>query len=145
MAQWQWHRPEPFTMALSVSEQDTDRLGHANNVVYVQWMEEISWRHIESLGMTWELQSELGRAMAIVRTEIDYLAPAFAGEELVLATWLTDFDGRLRSARAFELVRPADGRTLLKAQCHHVCIDIHSQKPSRVPGPIAERLRAGLK
>ncbi|MDX1588715.1 MAG: thioesterase family protein [Oleiphilaceae bacterium] len=144
MAQWQWHRPAPFTLALTVREEDTDRLGHANNVVYVQWMESISWQHIESLGMTWKLQSRHGKAMAIVRTEIDYLAPAFAGDELLLGTWLTEFDGRLRSARAFELVRPSDGRTLLKAQCRHVCIDLSNQKPGRVPPPIAERLRAGL-
>ncbi|TVP58135.1 MAG: acyl-CoA thioesterase [Halomonadaceae bacterium] len=141
---WQWQLPDPFTANITVTPADTDRLGHANNVVYVQWMEDISWAHIESLGMTWELHQAHGKAMAIVRTEIDYLAPAHAGDQLVLATWLTDFDGRLRSSRQFQLVRPADGRTLITAQCRHVCIDIHNQKPVRVPPSVCELIRAGL-
>lgn len=141
---WQWQLPDPFTITIKVTGADTDRLGHANNVVYVQWMEDISWAHIEALGMTWELQQAHGKAMAIVRTEIDYLAPAHAGDELMLATWLTDFDGKLRSARQFQLVRPADGRTLITAQCRHVCIDIHTQKPARVPAPIVGLINAGL-
>ncbi|MBC7184982.1 MAG: acyl-CoA thioesterase, partial [Marinobacter sp.] len=32
-----WDLPDPFILDISVSEADTDRLGHANNVVYVRW------------------------------------------------------------------------------------------------------------
>jgi len=145
MADWQWQLPDPFTRTIRVEDRDVDRLGHANNVVYVQWLEDISWAHIESLGMTWDLQVELGRAMAIVRTEIDYRAAAFAGDELILGTWLTAFDGRLRSSRRFQLVRPADGRTLINAESSHVCIDTRTQKPSRVPQAMADKLFAGLR
>ena len=79
-----WDLPEPFTMTIDVRDADTDRLGHANNVVYVRWLEDISWQHIDSLGMTWELHEKTGKAMAITRTEIDYLASANAGDRLVL-------------------------------------------------------------
>jgi len=138
---WDWKLSEPFTMNIRVRDEDLDRLGHANNVIYVQWLEDISWAHIESVGLTWSLQEELGRAMAIVRTEIDYKAAAFAGDELILGTWLVDFDGKLRSARHFQLVRPSDGRTLIEAQSHHVCIDTSTQRPTRVPPPMAELLK----
>lgn len=47
-----WDLPDPFTMTITVRPEDTDRLGHANNVVYVRWLEEVSWQHIDSLGMT---------------------------------------------------------------------------------------------
>lgn len=135
---------DPFTMPITVSERDVDRLGHANNVVYVRWLEDISWAHIESLGMTWELQTRLGRAMAITRTEIDYLAAANAGEELLLATWLVDFDGRFRSARRFQLLRPRDGRTLVRAVSRHACIDLGTQRPARVPAEFAGIFRRAL-
>ena len=102
-----WDLPAPFTIEIAVRPEDTDRLGHANNVVYVRWLEDVSWAHIESLGMTWELHEKTGKAMAITRTEIDYLASANAGDQLVLGTWLTDYDGRFRSARQFQLVRPS--------------------------------------
>tara|TARA_R100000306_G_scaffold21312_1_gene25218 strand:- start:5472 stop:5912 length:441 start_codon:yes stop_codon:yes gene_type:complete len=122
-----WDLPAPFTIEIAVRPEDTDRLGHANNVVYVRWLEDVSWAHIESLGMTWELHEKTGKAMAITRTEIDYLASANAGDQLVLGTWLTDYDGRFRSARQFQLVRPSDGRTLVRAVSTHACVDLKSR------------------
>lgn len=128
-----WDLPTPFIQRITVSPDDTDRLGHANNVVYVRWLEDVSWAHIESLGMTWSLHEETGKAMAITRTEIDYLAAANTGDRLELGTWLTDFDGRFRSARQFQLIRATDGKTLMRALSTHACVDMKSQRPSRMP------------
>ncbi|MFB2762265.1 acyl-CoA thioesterase [Marinobacter shengliensis] len=139
-----WDLPDPFTMTITVRPEDTDRLGHANNVVYVRWLEEVSWQHIDSLGMTWALHEETGKAMAITRTELDYQASANAGDELVLGTWLTDWDGRFRSARQFQLIRPADGKTLLRALSTHACVDMKSQRPARAPKAFAEILGGAL-
>ncbi|MBE0484683.1 thioesterase family protein [Marinobacter sp.] len=139
-----WDLPDPFTLAITVRPEDTDRLGHANNVVYVRWLEEVSWAHIDSLGMTWAVHEETGKAMAITRTELDYLASANAGDELVLGTWLTDWDGRFRSARQFQLIRPADGKTLLRAMSTHACVDMKSQRPSRAPKEFVDVLSAAL-
>ncbi len=137
-----WDLPDPFTLEILVQQGDTDRLGHANNVVYVRWLEEVSWAHIESLGMTWALHESTGKAMAITRTEIDYLAPANAGDRLLLGTWLTGFDGRFRSSRQFQLVRPADGKVLVRALSSHACVDMKSQRPSRAPKEFS-RILAG--
>lgn len=139
-----WDLPAPFTIEIAVRPEDTDRLGHANNVVYVRWLEDVSWAHIESLGMTWELHENTGKAMAITRTEIDYLASANAGDQLVLGTWLTDYDGRFRSARQFQLVRPSDGRTLVRAVSTHACVDLKSQRPARAPKEFAEILGSAV-
>lgn len=139
-----WDLPEPYIMTIEVTDADTDRLGHANNVVYVRWLEDISWAHIESLGMSWDRHEATGKAMAITRTEIDYLAPANAGDRLLLGTWLTDFDGRFRSAREFQLVRPADGRTLVRARSAHACVDLKSQRPTRVPKEYGDILAAAM-
>tara|TARA_Y100001001_G_scaffold164577_1_gene197337 strand:- start:4165 stop:4671 length:507 start_codon:yes stop_codon:yes gene_type:complete len=139
-----WDLPDPFILPITVREEDTDRLGHANNVVYVRWMEDVSWAHIESLGMTWALHEETGKAMAITHTEVDYLLSANAGDELVLGTWLTDWDGRFRSARQFQLIRVADGKTLLRGLSTHACVDMKSQRPSRAPKAFAEILSGAL-
>jgi acyl-CoA thioester hydrolase len=139
-----WDLPDPFVLDISVREEDTDRLGHANNVVYVRWLEDVSWAHIESLGMTWALHEETGKAMAITRTEIDYLASANAGDQLLLGTWLTGYDGRFRSSRQFQLVRPSDGKTLVRAVSTHACVDLNSQRPSRAPKEFAEILGAAV-
>ncbi|WP_417564918.1 acyl-CoA thioesterase [Marinobacter sp.] len=139
-----WDLPDPFILDISVREEDTDRLGHANNVVYVRWLEDVSWAHIESLGMTWELHEKTGKAMAITRTEIDYLGSANAGDQLLLGTWLTGYDGRFRSSRQFQLVRPSDGKTLVRAVSTHACVDMKTQRPSRAPNEFAEILGAAV-
>ena len=139
-----WDLPAPFTIDITVQAEDTDRLGHANNVVYVRWLEDVSWAHIESLGMTWSLHEKTGKAMAITRTEIDYLASANTGDQLVLGTWLTDYDGRFRSARQFQLVRPSDGKTLVRAVSTHACVDMKSQRPARAPKEFAEILGSAV-
>ena len=135
-----WDLPDPFTIDITVRDEDTDRLGHANNVVYVRWLEDVSWAHIESLGMTWALHEKTGKAMAITRTEIDYLASANAGDQLLLGTWLTGYDGRFRSSRQFQLVRPSDGKILVRAVSTHACVDMKTQRPSRAPKEFAEIL-----
>lgn len=139
-----WDLPDPFTMTITVQPEDTDRLGHANNVVYVRWLEEVSWAHIESLGMTWALHEETGKAMAITHTEVAYLAPANAGDQLVLGTWLTGWDGRFRSARQFQLIRRSDGKTLLRGLSTHACVDMKSQRPSRAPKAFVDILSGAL-
>ncbi|MGC8120038.1 acyl-CoA thioesterase [Marinobacter sp. VGCF2001] len=139
-----WDLPTPFTLDITVQAEDTDRLGHANNVVYIRWLEDVSWAHIESLGMTWALHEETGKAMAITHTDVDYLAAANRGDRLVLGTWLTDCDGRFRSARQFQLIRPADGKTLLRGMSTHACVDMTSQRPSRAPKAFLDILSGAL-
>lgn len=139
-----WDLPDPFIININVSDSDTDELGHANNVVYVRWLEDVSWAHIESLGMTWALHETTGKAMAITRTEIDYLASANAGDHLLLGTWLTSYDGRFRSSRQFQLIRQSDAKTLARAMSTHACIDIKSQRPARVPKEFSDILRAAI-
>lgn len=138
----QWDLPDPFTLEIQVVEDDTDELGHANNVVYVRWLEDISWAHVNELGMNWALHEATGKAMAITRTEIDYLASANAGDRLLMGTWITGFDGRFRSARQFQLVRLADRKTLMRAVSTHACVDLKTQRPSRAPKEFADIMKA---
>ena len=136
----QWDYDDPFTMDITVAEADTDRLGHTNNQVYLKWFEQISWLHIEPRGMSWELQEKLGKAMAITRTEINYLGASYASEQLQVATWITHSDGRLLSTREFQIIRISDQKTLVRAKSAYACIDLKSGRPSRMPMEIAETL-----
>lgn len=128
-----WIRRNPYTLEIQVESHHMDRLGHANNTHYVQWMQTISWQHVEHIGMGWALQENEGRAMAIARTEIDYIASAYTDDTLVMGTWITECDDRLQSAREFQLIRLRDQKTLLRATCRYVCIDIRKGKPARMP------------
>jgi acyl-CoA thioester hydrolase len=72
-----WQYSNPYLKDIRVKAEDTDKLGHTNNVRYLEWLESISWQHIEALGCGWDLIEKLGKAMAIVRSvmfsDLDYL------------------------------------------------------------------------
>lgn len=128
-----WDLAVPFVIDLQVGADDIDGLGHANNAVYVSWLERCAWRHSQQLGLDLAEYRRLDRAMAVVRHEIDYLASAYENDELVLGTWIVDWDQRLKMTRRFQLRRPSDGATLLRAQTSFVCIELSSGRPKRMP------------
>lgn len=128
-----WDLATPFVIDLCVAAEDIDGLGHANNAVYVSWLERCAWRHSQSLGLDLTEYRRLDRAMAVLRHEIDYLAAAYEGDELQLATWIVESDNRLKMSRRFQLVRPSDAATLLRARTTFVCIELSSGKPKRMP------------
>ena len=128
-----WRLPDPFVIDIEVKSEDIDGLGHANNAVYVSWLERCAWRHSQKLGLDLAEYRRLDRAMAVVRHEVDYLAAAYEGDQLQLATWIVESDQRLKMTRYFQLVRPADALTLLRAQTTFVCIELSTGKPKRMP------------
>jgi acyl-CoA thioester hydrolase len=133
-----WDLPSPFTLNLHVTPDDIDGLGHANNAVYVTWLERCAWRHSGYLGLDLTEYRRLDRAMAVLRHEIDYLAAAYEGDELVIGTWIVEWDRKLKMNRRFQLVRPRDGATLLRAQTTFVCIELSSGRPRRMPEAFIE-------
>lgn len=133
-----WDMATPFVIDLKVGSDDIDGLGHANNAVYVTWLERCAWRHSQRLGLDLSEYRRLDRAMAVLRHEIDYLASAYEDEDLQLATWIVDWDQKLKMTRQFQLVRPRDGLTLLRARTTFVCIELSSGKPKRMPAEFIE-------
>ncbi len=128
-----WDRARPFTQAVTPGSGDIDGLNHTNNAVYVQWCEKTAWAHSESLGLGLGDYRRLDRAMAIRRGAYDYLLPTALHDALTLATWLVASDGKLTMVRRFQLVRDADGVTVLRGQWDLVCIELSSGRPKRMP------------
>lgn len=133
-----WDLPDPYVIDLEVLPEDIDGLGHANNAVYVTWLERCAWQHSAFLGLDIEHYRQLDRAMAVLRHEIDYLASAYLGQRLQMATWIVHSDQRLKMDRCFQLVRPHDGVTLLRARTTFVCIELSSGRPKRMPPEFIE-------
>ncbi|MFP6848618.1 MAG: thioesterase family protein [Pseudomonas sp.] len=133
-----WELSNPFVIDIQVTADDIDGLGHANNAVYVSWLERCAWRHSQFLGLDLVEYRRLNRAMAVLRHEIDYLASAYEDQQLQMATWIVESDQRLKMDRRFQLIRPADGVTLLRAKTTFVCIELSSGKPKRMPREFVE-------
>lgn len=128
-----WDLETPFLWETKVTEAHIDGLGHVNNAVYLQWLEQCAWRHSETLGLSLSSYQSLDRAMVIRRHELDYLQAAFVGDNIVVATWITAMYKRTRLTRSFQLVRKQDGVTLLRAQSFFVCMALSDGRPKRMP------------
>lgn len=139
-----WDRSNPHTLVMRVEPEDIDELGHANNAAYVRWMERCAWRHSQALGLGLDEYRELDRAMVVLRHEIDYQAAAYLGDEIVVATWIVASDHKLRLTRHFQILRPADSTTLLRAVSTFVCIDLSGGRPKRMPAAFHEAYCAHL-
>lgn len=129
----QWDLAQPFTTRFTVSAEAIDHYRHVNNAEYLRYIEEVSWQHSNKLGLTIEDYERLDRALVVIRHEIDYLAPAFEGETLEMATWIVEYDQRFRVARRFQLIRVSDQKTLMRGYTYFACVTLSSGKLRRLP------------
>jgi acyl-CoA thioester hydrolase len=118
---------------IAVQAADIDAYDHVNNSVYLGWCDQVAWSHSAVLGAPLERCLRLRRGMAARRVEIDYLHAAVKGDRVQAATWIVSADGRLRAERRFQIVRPADGKTLARARIDYVCINLDSGRAVRMP------------
>ncbi len=66
------------------------------------------------------------------RHTIDYLQPAFAGEELIVETQVADMK-KVTSTRVYRILRRSDGELLAKAETDWAFVNYATGKPTRIP------------
>ena len=128
-----WQVAAPFIHPHTVQADELDFLGHVNNKSYLTWIEHVSWQHARSVGISHELQRAENRIMAVYENCMQYLASCYAGEELLIATWIGKQIGCCRRERHFQIIRKRDQKTVFTAQAVYVCIDLTSHQPRRIP------------
>lgn len=128
-----WDLQNPFTIEITVCRSDIDSLGHANNVAYVKWLEEVSWAHSASLGIDLVKYNQLQRAMVIRRHVLEYLAPSFLGNKILIGTWIVMCDEKYSLTRRFQICKTDTGQTIFRGATTFVCVDLKSGRPRRMP------------
>ena len=123
-----------FRHTLTVGPDHLDELEHVNNVVYLQWVNDIS-------GMHWNQLSAGGLKekyfWVVIRHELDYLNQAVLHDELDLTTWVGESKG-VKSIRHVEIYR---GETLLVRAASTWClIDAKTLRPTRIKRDILNTL-----
>ena len=96
--------PDPFYLhRLTVPASAIDANGHVNNTDYVRWMQDAAVAHSDAAGCT-AATLAAGCTWVVRSHRIDYLRPAFAGDQLTVKTWVADFR-RAFSRRRYEFLR----------------------------------------
>ena len=119
-----------FTNNILVSYDEIDHQNHVNNVVYLQWINDISIKHWNAVSND-EINSNY--TWVAVRHEIDYLKPAFLDEKITVTTWIESLAG-VKSIRRVEIYR--DNELLAKSKTTWVLLDANTQKITRIPESI---------
>ena len=131
--QFDWDYKNPHVMKFQVFKEDIDVLGHVNNKVYLDWCELVSWDHSKSLGVTPQTYQELRCACVVVKNKIEYLGSLFENDNIVISTWITGTDSKLKLSRLFQVIRAKDNKTVFRSNVDYACINLDTYRPTRMP------------
>lgn len=135
-----------FIHRLEVRFRDCDPMGHANNAVYLTYLEQTRFSHWRSLWgfgaparRSVEGQLPPGRpGVILARVECDYKRPAKYGDTLEIRMTVAEL-GRTSFHYDYEIV-DQDGKTVLTAKTVQVMYDYATEKPVPIPDDIRARL-----
>ena len=113
----------------------SDGVPHVNNVEYVRWVDRLAEMAADAAGFTRARHLREGTMWFVARHEIDYRGEAFAGDEILAATWIID-GTRTTVRRATFIVRPVDGRVVCSATTRWALVNLETRKPMRIPAAI---------
>ena len=126
-----------YVLHLRVRHYETDALGHVNNAVYLNYLEQAAIEHAEAMGFGKARLAELGGFFVVRRHEIDYLGSAVAGDELAITTWPETLSGP-RAVRCYEIRNAARAKRIVAARTLWVWIDRTTGRPRPMPRAILD-------
>ena len=129
--------PAAFTLPIDVGEDDIDMLGHASNIAYLRWVQDVAVAHSAAVGLDMEGYSQLGAVFVVRRHEIDYLRPVVRGERLELRTWI-DSAAAAKCKRATDIVRIGTDPEVVVARAMTTWgfVELTTGRPTRIPDSV---------
>jgi acyl-CoA thioester hydrolase len=121
-----------FEWIHTVQADEADELGHANNEVYLRWMNRAAVAHSAALGWPTEAYLRQGQGWVVRRHEIEYLKPAWPGAELVVRTWVQTLE-KATSWRCYAILARPDLTMLARGRTLWAWINYSTRRVSRIP------------
>lgn len=120
--------PNQFTRDFTASAEHIDELGHVNNSVWVQWIQELATAHWDAVALPEHREQFF---WVVTRHEIDYRGNIGEGE---VAHGTTSIPGEARGAQSVRLVEFTDdaGKLLVRAETTWAMLDRASGRLARV-------------
>ena len=122
-----------YTTRITAGPEHIDMLGHVNNAVWVQWMEQVATEHWTCDAAPEHLDAYL---WVVTRHEIDYRGNVREGEVVTARTWIAEAPRGARFDRHMEFIGP-DGKVKVSAKSTWAIIDRTSGRILRVPTDVA--------
>ena len=123
-----------FIRTYTAAPEHIDELGHVNNAVWLQWVQDIATAHWNAVAAP---EHAARYVWVVTRHEIDYLRSVGPGERVTGRTWVGDAPKGARFDRHVEFVGD-DGKPRVRARTTWAIIDKATGRPIRVPREVAE-------
>ena len=136
-----------YRHAIEVRFSDTDAMGHVNNAVYLTYFELARAGYYQAVtGRVFETLAETDRSMIMAHARVEYRAPVFFGETVVVAcrvAWVS----RSSFSLEYRLVASDDsprgpGRLVADAETIQVAYDYASGRATRLDPHLVRALEA---
>ena len=117
-----------FTRSFIAEARHIDEMGHVNNAVWVQWIQDMATAHWDAAARPEDREQYV---WLVVRHEIDYRGNIDLGQSVEGTTWI---EGGARGAKSLRRVdfRDAAGRVIVSAATTWAMLDRTSGRPARV-------------
>ncbi|MBI1403209.1 MAG: acyl-CoA thioesterase [Porphyrobacter sp.] len=117
-----------FTRTFTALPEHIDELGHVNNTVWVQWIQDMATAHWDAVARPEDREAFF---WVVVRHEIDYRGNVSQGETVTAETWI---EGPAQGAKSLRRVEFTDaaGKRLVSAATTWAMLDRASGRLARV-------------
>ncbi len=126
--------PNTFTRTYIALPEHIDELGHVNNTVWVQWIQDMATAHWDAVARP---EDRAAFFWVVVRHEIDYRGNVPEGAEVTATTWI---EGGAQGAKSLRRVEFTDalGKRLVSAATTWAMIDRATGRLARVLPEVLE-------
>ena len=129
--------PYAFSRKIRIVPSNIDEMHHVNNVVYSQWIQDISEAHWKET-TTPEIRKDI--AWVVRRHEIDFLQSVVMGDELTAYTWPEMPEG-LKVIRNVVVINDRTHKKVMTSRTLWILLDLKRMRPIPVPKHIVELFR----
>jgi acyl-CoA thioester hydrolase len=120
-------------MTFTAGPEHIDFNGHVNNLVWLQWVQDIATAHWQAVA---PLEQQDAYAWFVTRHEIDYRGNVGLGDTVGARTFIPDPPQGARFLRCVDFTNAA-GKTIVQVRSMWVLIDRASGRPLRITPAIA--------
>jgi acyl-CoA thioester hydrolase len=126
-----------LTLTFTALPEHIDELGHVNNAVWVDWIQQLATSHWTEVAAP---EHQAAYIWVVTRHEIDYRGNIGLGESVSAETWIPEAPSGARFDRRVEF-RDAAGTRIVSSNTTWAIIDRASGRLVRVPKDVAEPFR----
>ena len=124
--------PGLFKIRRQVQWRDLDTMGHVNNAVYMDYVNDCGMQIIPAFGWSLARMNTAGFGIIVKRHQIEYKGAARLDDELEISTWVSGLK-RASGTRHYQVHRVSDNALL--AQVHSLCVWIDLATGRPIPAP----------